>query len=65
MCEAFGRLTIQYTDPRGYVKGRIGHQGFYIPWKGGKRMADQAKAANGQLVDATTVRGMLVRLRIQ
>ena len=62
MCEANGKLTITSEDSRGYIRGRVGHQGFYIPAKGGARMSGIAKANEGEIVSATLVRGMLVRI---
>jgi hypothetical protein len=63
MCELNGKLIITYRDHRGYVKGRIGHSGFYIPAKGGARMARQAQDNEGRVVNGETVRGMLVKIR--
>ena len=63
MCEAYGKLTIQLRRPDGYIKGRIGHEGFYVPGRDGGRIAAQTMAANGQTVSASLVRGMLVKLR--
>ena len=61
MCEAGGRLTITYDDGS-YLKGRIGHQGYYVPRKGGERMRKQALEHESEVVNAELVRGMLVRL---
>jgi len=62
MCEANGVLTILERRSDGYIKGKVGHTGFYIPARGGERMRRQAIAHEGQIVNATTVRGMLVKL---
>jgi hypothetical protein len=62
MCELNGQLTITYEDGRGYIKGRIGKDSFYIPPKGGARMARLAKAREGQVVSAATKQGMLIRI---
>jgi len=62
MCEVGGKLTITYEDRRGYLKGRIGSKGFYVPAKGGSRMRLIAKQHEGQVVTGSTVRGMLVRI---
>jgi len=64
MCEANGKLIITYQDSRGYIKGRIGPKGFYIPAKGGSRMAQIARANEGQIVNASTMRGMLVKVEV-
>lgn len=62
MCEVSGKLQITYEDGLGYIKGRIGHKGFYVPRKGGTKMARIAKANEGGIVSGATMRGMLVRI---
>jgi len=61
MCEVQGKLTITYDDGF-YLKGKIGHQGYYVPNKGGDRMRKQVLECEGEVVNATTVKGMLVRI---
>jgi len=62
MCEAGGVLQI-YQQQGNFVKGKIGHHSFYTPRKGGARIATRARMLAGCIVNATLVRGMLVRLQ--
>jgi len=65
MCEANGKLIITYDDGS-YLKGKIGHNNFYIPRKGGERIKKSALAHEGQIVNATIgghpIGGMLLRI---
>ena len=62
MCEIFGKLSIVYQNGD-YIKGRAGHFSFFVPRKGGARMAAQVRAHNGEIVSGNTMRGMLVKLQ--
>ena len=66
ICEAYGTLTIITDRGDGYIKGKIGHHGFYLSPKGSHRLAEQIRNSEGAVVSAqiggAPIGGMLLKL---
>ena len=62
MCEIGSRFTVDFADERGYMKGRCGHKGWYLPPSASDKMRRLARSIEGKVVNIETVRGMFTKL---
>lgn len=62
MCEANGAFSITTERLDGYMRGRCGHKGWYLPASASERIRDSARNLDGHIASIETVRGMFVKV---
>jgi hypothetical protein len=62
MCEENGRFIITQDRGDGYIRGRCGHKGWYVPKSANDRLRQAARNLDGHIASIETVRGMFVKV---